>query len=73
MQAVDKTADPSSAIPDVDVLLKGLLGQPGVDGVLIYNDLGEVTIFISDQSSSSHSPATNFRVCLYKKATRLKV
>jgi hypothetical protein len=31
----DKGAD-----ADVDVLLKGLLSQPGVDGVLIYNDLG---------------------------------
>ena len=33
----DKGAD---AAADVDVLLKGLLSQPGVDGVLIYNDLG---------------------------------
>ena len=30
-----------ATLPDVDVLLKPLLSQPGVEGCLIYNELGE--------------------------------
>ena len=27
-------------LPDVDVLMKGLLAQPGVEGFMVFNDSG---------------------------------
>jgi dynein light chain roadblock-type len=36
----DKKKDAGDSLPEVEVLLRGLLGQPGVEGFMVFNNSG---------------------------------
>lgn len=35
-------AGATDALPEVDVIMKGLLSQPGVEGFLVFNESGQL-------------------------------
>ena len=39
-KAADKDKGDGQGLPEIDVLMKGLLAQPGVEGYMVFNDAG---------------------------------
>ena len=40
--ASEKKDKQGDGLPEVDILLRGMLSHPGVEGFMIYNDAGEL-------------------------------
>ena len=40
MASEKKPAGATEGLPEVEILMKGLLAQPGVDGFMVYNESG---------------------------------
>ncbi len=50
-------------MPEVDVLLKGLLGQPGVEGFLVFNDDGASPLSFASRKEMHRRRTRNANPC----------
>ncbi len=58
----EKKQAAEAGLPDVDILMKGLLAQPGLEGYMVFNDSGAsglikcgLPIFIKHRRTSRYS------------------
>lgn len=64
-KAAEKDKGEGHGLPEVDVLMKGLLAQPGVEGYMVFNDSGACTMqarFKNDFVTSC-DPGSPFHSC----------
>jgi hypothetical protein len=60
----EKKQTEAPGLPDVDILMKGLLAQPGVEGYMVFNDSGTGTGLLFQQNPTRPTRMSRSYHCL---------